>query len=328
MRRREFIAGIGSAVAWPVVARSQFGKKRALLGYLAGATQAEAADYIAVFLDALQGQGYIENRDFEIAYRFADRRFDKLPALAKELLALNPAVIITPTGDVAVLAIRAATQNIPIVCPTLGDPVRSGLIKSFNEPGGNITGISLIVEHLPQKQLQLAVEALPGISKFGVLVNISSGDIATLQQQETETAGAELGVTVLPATVHVPDDLDAAFRMLTDQGAGAVIVLNDGMFIVQRQRIVSLAFAARLPDLFSFRDGVVAGGLLSYGVNVRENFRKGAALVAKILEGASPANMPVEFPSKLELVINLKTAKSLYLTIPTSLLARADEVIE
>jgi putative ABC transport system substrate-binding protein len=160
------------------------------------------------------------------------------------------------------------------------------------------------------------------------LVNASSGDFAFLQQRETETAGVKLGVKILPATVRVPNDLDTAFRMLKERRASAVIILNDGMFVVQRQRIVSLASAARLPDLYSFRDGVIAGGLLSYGVNVRENFRKGAALVIKILEGASPAQMPVEFPSKLELVINLKTAKSLGLTIPPQLLARADEVIE
>jgi putative ABC transport system substrate-binding protein len=167
MKRRAFIAGLGGAAAWPMVARGQVGKKRALLGYLAGATQAEASEFIKILLDALQQQGRLENRDFDIAYRFADRRYDRLQPLAKELVALNPDVIITPSGEVAVLAIKEATQKIPIVCPTLGDPVRAGIISSFNQPGGNITGVSLIVEHLPQKQLELAVEALPGTSTFG-----------------------------------------------------------------------------------------------------------------------------------------------------------------
>ena len=333
MNRRAFIAGLGTAatVSLTLNVRSpvaQVNKKRALLGYLSTARQAEAAEGIKWLLDDLREQGYAEHRDFDIAYRFADRQYDRLEALGRELIDLNPDVIITPAGDRGVLAIKAATAQIPIISPTLGDPVRAGIISSFAKPGGNITGVSLIVEHLPQKQLQLAVEALPGISTYGLLINASSGDVAFLQQRETETASTELGVKVLPATVHVPDDLDAAFRRLKEGGAEAVIVSNDGMFVVQRQRIASLAAEARLPDLYSFRDGVIAGGLLSYGVNIRENFRKGAALVIKILEGASPAQMPVEFPSKLELVINLKTAKALSLTVPPSLLARADEVIE
>ena len=286
MKRRAFLTGLGGAVTSLMLdvhsTVAQVGKKRALLAYLAGATEAEAAEFIKIFLDGLREQGYIESRDFNMAYRFANRQYDRLQALAREVVDLNPDVIITPSGEVAVLAIKEATQKIPIVCPTLGDPVRAGIISSFNQPGGNITGVSLIVEHLPQKQLELAVEALPGTSTFGLLVNASSGDFAFLQQRETETASAELGVKILPATVRVPDDLDTAFRMLTERGARAVIVLNDGMFVVQRQRIVSLASAARLPDLYCFRDGVIAGGLLSYGVNVRENFHKGAALVVKI----------------------------------------------
>jgi putative ABC transport system substrate-binding protein len=328
MKRRAFMAGLSGAAAWPLVARAQVGKKRAFLGYLAGATQAEAAEFIKIFLDALQGQGYIESRDFDIAYRFADRRYDRLQPLAKELVALKPDVIITPSGDVAVLAIKAATQNIPIVSPTLSDPVRAGLINSFNQPGGNVTGVSTIVEHLSQKQLAVAAEALPGRSRFAVLINVTAGEATLLQKREIEEASSELGLTVVPASVQAPDDLDAAFQKLANQRAEAVIVLNEGMFVVQRQRIVDLATANRLPDVYPVRDAVVAGGLLSYGVSLHETFRKGAALVINILEGASPANMPVEFPSKLELVINLKTAKSLDLTIPPTVLARADEVIE
>jgi putative ABC transport system substrate-binding protein len=248
--------------------------------------------------------------------------------LARQLADLNPDVIITPAGDFAVRAIRAATLQIPIVSPTLGDPVHAGIINSFNQPGGNVTGVTTIVEHLPQKQLEFAVEALPGKMMFGALVNISSGETALFQQQELEAASNSLRVKVVFVPVRIPDDFDAAFRVLADQRVEAVIVPNDGMFVVQRRRIVALASAAGIPDIYTFRDAVVAGGFLSYGISLRENFRRAAALVVKILEGTPPSQLPVEFPTKFEVVVNLKAAKSLGLAVPPTLLARADEVIE
>ena len=248
--------------------------------------------------------------------------------MAQQIIDLNPDVIITPTGDVAALAIRAATQQIPIVSPTLTDPIRSGLIASFNRPGGNVTGISTIVEHLPQKQLELAVEALPGKTRFGVLVNLGAGEPAIEQQRQIEAASTTLNVSAMPVAVRAPDDLDAAFRTLAELGAQSVIVLQDGMLVTQRRRIVALASTARLPDIHSVRDAVIAGGFLCYGINLRENFLRAAALVAKILKGEAAADLPVEFPTKLDLVINAKTAKALGLEVPPTLLARADEVIE
>ena len=248
--------------------------------------------------------------------------------MAQQLIDLNPDVIITPTGDVAAVAIRAVTQQIPIVSPTFTDPVRSGLIANFNGPGGNLTGISTLVEHLPQKQLELAVEALPGKARFGVLVNLSAGEPAIEQQRKIEVASATLKVNAIPIAVKAPDDLEGAFQKLAEQRAEAVIVLQDGMLVTQRRRIVALAARQGLPDVHSVRDAVVAGGFLCYGINLRENFLRSAALVAKILTGDLPANLPVEFPTKLDLVINGKTAKALGLDVPPSLLARADEVIE
>jgi putative ABC transport system substrate-binding protein len=333
MKRREFITLVsGAAVTWPLAARgqqpSQRASKRSLLGYLAGATQANAAPYIGIFLDGLREQGYAENREFEIVYRFADGQYDRLQPLARQLVELNPDVIITPTGEVAVLAIRAATQKIPIVSPTLGNPVQSGLIKSFKEPGGNVTGISMIVEHLPQKQLELATSALPGKVKFGMLVNAHGGETAFLQQREVAAASVPLKVNVVTADVRAPDDLDVAFRRLSEQQVEAVIVPNDGMFVTQRRRIVSLASTARVPDIHAVRDAVIDGGFLSYGIDLRENFRRAAALVVKILNGTQPAQLPVEFPTKLQVTLNLKTAKALGLTLSPTVLALADEVIE
>jgi len=329
MKRREFITLLGGAAALNTrVARAQSGSKRISLGYLSGTIETEAKPFIGIFLEGLRRQGYIEGRDFEIAYRFAGGQYDQLKPLAQELVDLDPSVIITPTGDVAALAIRAVTQKIPIVSPTLTDPVRSGLIASFNRPSGNVTGISTIVEQLPQKQLELAVEALPHRARFGVLVNLDAGEPAIEQQRQIEAASSALRVSAIPVPVRTPDDLDAAFRTLAELRAQAVIVLQDGMLVTQRRRIVALASMARLPDIHSVRDAVIAGGFLCYGINLRDNFLRSAALVAKILKGERAANLPVEFPTKLDLVINTKTAKALGLTVPPTLLARADEVIE
>jgi putative ABC transport system substrate-binding protein len=328
MRRREFITLLGGAALSTQAALAQNTTKRASLGYLSGTFETEAKPFIGIFLEGLRRQGYIEGRDFAIAYRFAEGQYDQLRPLAQQLVDLNPDVIITPTGDVAALAIRAVTRQIPIVSPTLTDPVRSGLIASFNRPGGNVTGISTLVEELPQKQLELAVEALPGKVRFGVLVNLGAGEPAIEQQRKIEAACATLRVSAIPVAVRTPDDLDAAFRKLAEARAQAVIVLQDGMLVTQRRRIVALASKERLPDIHSVRDAVIAGGFLCYGINLRENFLRSAALVAKILKGDSAANVPVEFPTKLDLVVNAKTAKALGLEIPPTLLARADEVIE
>jgi len=327
IRRREFITLLGGTLVTQA-AMAQSTPKRVLLGYLSGTFETEAKPFIGIFLEGLRRQGYIEGREFDIVYRFAEGQYEQLRTLAQQLVDLNPDVIITPTGDVAALAIRAVTQQIPIVSPTLTDPVRSGLIASFNRPGGNVTRISTLVEQLPQKQLELAVEALPGKASFGVLVNLGAGEPAIEQQRQIEAASATLKVSAIPVAVRAPEHLDAAFRTLAEVRAEAVIVLQDGMLVTQRRRIVALASKARLPDIHSVRDAVIAGGLLCYGINLRESFLRSAALVAKILKGDSAANLPVEFPTKLDLVVNTKTAKTLGIEIPPTLLARADEVIE
>ncbi|HXQ49884.1 MAG TPA: ABC transporter substrate-binding protein [Stellaceae bacterium] len=326
--RRTVLAVLAPIGLRPYRAIAQAAAKRPVIGGLYGATEAVASEFIGIFLGGMRDLGYVEGRDFDLVNRFANGQFERLPGLANELIELNPAVIVTPTGEIAAFALRAASKTVPIVSPTLSDPVRSGLVASFARPGGNVTGISNVVEHLSQKYIELALLVLPGVAKIGILLNLDAGKTTSIQRAEMEEAAAKFGVQTQTADAHVPGDLEAAFRTLADGHAGIVVVGNDGMFVTQRQRINALAAVVRLPCIYPAREFVADGGLISYGTNLRENFRRAAVYVVKILKGASPADLPVEFPTKLELVINLKTAKTLGITIPPTLLARADEVIE
>jgi ABC-type uncharacterized transport system substrate-binding protein len=218
------------------------------------------------------------------------------------------------------------TQTIPIICPLLADPIRFGLIASEPRPGGNVTGVLFRVDGLAGKQLEFVLQVIPNATSVGMLVNVASGTI--IDRQEVEQAAQKLGLKLIPAEVRAPDDLDAAFQALVNNRVQAAVMLVDGMFFNERERIATLAVAARLPVIYGFRDHVDAGGLISYGVNLAANFHRAATYVVKILKGAKPDDLPVEFPTKLELVINLRTAKALGLTISPTLLATADEVIE
>jgi putative ABC transport system substrate-binding protein len=245
--------------------------------------------------------------------------------LAKEVIQLKPAVILA-TVVPSVVALKEQTQTIPIVCPFLADPIRYSLIANESRPGGNVTGVLFRVEGLAGKQLELAIELIPHLVKVGLLVNVATQ--TTVDRQEAEAACQRVGIELIPAEVRVPDDLDNAFKTLAKENVQALIVLVDGMFFSERQRIAELASAARLPTIYPFRDHVDAGGLISYGVNLAECFHRAAGYVVKILQGSNPGDLPVEFPTKLELVINNKAAKALGLTIPPSVIVRADEVIE
>jgi putative ABC transport system substrate-binding protein len=276
-------------------------------------------------MEGLRELGYVEGGNIDVAYRFADGHLDRFPALAEELIRLTPEVIVAAVTPAAVAA-RRLTQTIPIVCPLLANPIDLGLIASMSRPGGNVTGIMFRIDDLAGKQLELAAQLVPALARVGLIVNIASGVI--IDRQEAESAGKQLGIGLVSAEVREPNDLDVAFQMLSNEHVQAVIVLVDGMLFQERERIAQLAASARLPAVYAFRQHVDAGGLLSYGVNLAENFRRAATYVVKILKGAKPADLPVEFPNKLELIINLKTAKALGLDIEPTLLARADEVIE
>ncbi len=275
-------------------------------------------------MEGMRELGYVEGGNIDVAYRFADGHLELLPSLAEELIQLTPRVIVAAVTPAAVAA-RRLTQTIPIVCPILADPIDLGLISSMSRPGGNVTGLMSRIDDLIGKQIELAAQLVPVLVRLGLIVNVASSDIA---RREVESASKRLGVKLVSAEVREPSDLDTAFKLLSNEHVQAIVILGDAMLFQERRRVAELAAAARLPAVYGFRDHVDAGGLISYGVNYAENFRRAAIYVVKILKGAKPSDLPVEFPNKLELIINLKTAKALGLDISPTLLARADEVIE
>ena len=242
------------------------------------------------------------------------------------MIYFAPKVIVAGLTPAAVAAKRL-TLDIPIVCPILSNPIDLGLIAGMSRPGGNVTGLMSRIDDLVGKQIEFAAQLIPGLATVGLIVNVATSD-AVIGRQEVERAGKRLRVNLVSAEVREPHDLDMAFQLLSNGQVQAVVILSDAMLFQERERVSELAAAARLPAVYGFRDHVDAGGLMSYGVNYPDNFRRAATYVAKILKGAKPSDLPVEFPNKLELVINLKTAKALGLDIPPALLARADEVIE
>jgi len=327
MRRREFITLLGGATAWPVAARAQVSAKRPLVGWLFSGSQNNIFESLQrAFLQRLNELGYVEGRHFDTIYRFANGDGSRMPVLAGELVRLKPNVIFT--GSVpATFAVKQATTTIPIVCASLQDPVSLGLVASYASPGGNITGIASNLPGLPGKRLEIIRELIPSATKIGLLVNINNQGHAA-QQRETEAAATMLAVKIIPAEVRMPADIDTAFRVLSQERVDMVIVLLDFMFFNEGRRIGALAAAARLPTMYAWRENVEAGGLISYGVNDSDNYRLAASYVVKILKGAEPRDLPVKFPNKLEMVINLNTARALGLTVPPTLIFRADEVIE
>ena len=279
-----------------------------------------------LFCKGCASRGHIEGRDIDIVYRYADGYAQRLPTLAEELVRLKPNVILAPATAQAVAA-KNATTTIPIVTPALADAVHLGLVASEARPKGNVTGITPYVAGLPAKQIELAREVVPRARKIGVLGDINDPKAAP-QWLELQDAGRALGIDVIAAEARTPNDLAGAFQALADQRPDAVIVLQTSMLLSERRKIAELEAATRLPVIYGYREHVVDGGLISYGVDLRDCFRRSAVYVVKILNGTAPGDLPVEFPTKVELIINLKTARALGIEIPPTLLARADEVIE
>jgi putative ABC transport system substrate-binding protein len=322
--RREFITLLGgAAVAWPLAARAQDSHK--LIGYLTGATQ-PPNPYSDIFLQGMRELGYVEGRGFDITYRGSDGYQDRLPTLAKDLVRLKPDVILANAVD-SVVALRKETRTIPIVSPALADAVHLGLIASEARPAGNVTGIEPYVAGLPAKQMELAREIIPRASNVGVLTNLQDPK-APPQAQELEAAARALQVKIVPSDVSRPDEIESALEVLASRRVDVVIVLQTSMLVGKTRQIAEAALAKRLPTVYGYRDHVIAGGLVSYGVDLRWCFHRAAYFVDKILRGAAPGDLPVEFPTKMVLAVNLKTAKALGLDVPATLLARADEVIE
>jgi putative tryptophan/tyrosine transport system substrate-binding protein len=329
MRRRSFLSLLGGAAAvWPAAARAQQRRIPARIGYLSP-NLAPSPNQLEAFRRGMNDLGWVEGRTFVIDFRDAQGKSERLPALAAELAALGPDVIVAPTTLPALAAARAS-QTIPIVFPIASDPVGSGLITSLARPGGNITGFSLLTADLAGKCLDLLVQAVPKASSVAVLWQPSahpdSTDKALLRQ--VETVGQGLGRRLHFVEARGVEDFEGAFSKMTMLGADALTVLTASLFNQHRKRVVDLAATNRLPAIYSLRESVDAGGLMSYGPNLVDMFRRSAAYVDRILKGTNPSDLAVEQPTKFEMVLNLRTAKALGLTIPPLVLAQIDEVIE
>jgi putative ABC transport system substrate-binding protein len=327
MRRRELIKlASTAAVLWPHAGLAQALPRRLLIAWLSGGTRTASEPFTGSFLQGMWDLGYVEGRDFDMAHRFSDGLQERLPTLADEVVRLKPDIILAAAVGQAVVA-RNATTTIPIVCPALADAVHLGLIAGEARPGGNVTGIEPYVAGLPAKQMELAREIVPGASRVALLTDLEDPK-ASPQARELESAARTLEVKIVTADASRPDKIDGALQTLANDRADVVIVLQTSMLLSQSRRIAELALAKRLPTVYGYREHVIAGGLISYGVDLRWCYHRGAYFVDKILHGTPPGNLPVEFPTELMLTINLKTASALGMAVPPTLLGRADEVIE
>jgi putative ABC transport system substrate-binding protein len=329
VERREFLLAWATILAAPFAAQAQPADRVARIGYLAVSLAANPASHDA-FRQGLRDLGYVEGRNVLMEYRDANGKDDRLPSLAAELAALKVDVIVTNGGTLAALAAQRATKALPIVFVAAGEPVSSGLVTSLARPGSNVTGLSLLFPELVGKCLEQLKLAVPGVSRMAVLEQPGAVPERTRKEilNGADVAARALGVRLQIVGAQTPADIDGAFSEVRRARANGLAVLSTPMFASERRRIVDLAAKGRLPTVYSFRVYVDAGGLMSYGPSVPEMSRRAAVYVDKILKGAKPADLPVEQPTKFELVINSKTAKALGLTIPPSLLARADQVIE
>ncbi len=298
----------------------------ARIGWLSTGSTTSHGLLLEGFREGLRELGYTEGKNIAIEYRWAEGRVDRLPQLATELVQLKVDVLVT-AGSPGILAAKQATTTIPIVMALGGDPVGSGYVASLARPGGNITGLSNLAEDLVAKLLELLMKAVPGVSRVAVLSNPANPAHASFRRVIQGAAGT-MGVKLLPVNASGPREFDGAFATMIREHAGGLVELPDPMFLTERNRLTGLANQNRLPAIYGFREHAAAGGLMAYGVNLRDSYRRAATYVDKILKGAKPADLPVEQPTKFELVINLKTAKALGLTIPPSVLVRADQVIE
>jgi putative tryptophan/tyrosine transport system substrate-binding protein len=328
MRRIGLVILAVSLALAPLEAEAQQAAKVPRIGYL-GLNRAAYPHLHEAFLQGLRDLGYVEGRNVVIEYRDAEGKSERLPALAAELVALKVDVIVAPS-TLPALAAKQATRTLPIVFASVSDPVSSGLATSLARPGGNLTGLSDLTPELVGKCLELLKQAVPGVGRVAVLWQPGAFDERTEKDmlKATEVAARALGVRLQFVEARGPDDFDRAFSDMTSARGGALTVLPTAMFFNERRRLVDLAAKYRLPTVFGYREGVDAGGLMSYGPSIPDLWRRAATYVDKILKGAKPADLPVEQPTKFELVINLKTAKALGLTIPQTLLQRADQVIE
>jgi putative tryptophan/tyrosine transport system substrate-binding protein len=326
VKRREAIALLGGAAAWPLAARAQQ-PAMPVIGFLNSASPEPFARMVAAFRQGLNETGYVEGQNVAIEYRWAEGQYDRLPALAANLVERQVALIVAGGGAVTARAARAATATIPIVFSMGDDPVKLGFVNNLNLPGGNLTGVSLLTTGLEAKRLEVLHEAVPGASVIGLLINSNFPDVET-QLKDVPAAARVLGLQITVLNANSERDIDTAFATLVQQRVGALLVASSPFFSGRREQLVALATRHAIPAIFEWPEFVALGGLMSYGTNLADGYRQVGIYAGKILKGVKPADLPVQQLVKVELVINLKTAKTLGLTFPLSLLGRADEVIE
>ena len=327
MKRREFITLLGGVAAtWPLAARAQQPAKP-VIGFLRNSTAASSAPHVTAFLRGLNETGYVDGQNVAIEYRWAEDQNDRLPALAADLVRRRVAVIAAVGGTATALAAKTATSSIPVVFELGGDPVKLGLVASLNRPGGNLTGIALFSNLLGPKRIEILHTLVPKVAVIGVLVNPNNPDAVTEAMQAREAAHS-LGMQGHVLNASNEREIDAAFVKLVQLRAGALAVVANPLFSARRDQLLTLAARHGIPAIYAFRDYALAGGLISYGESLADAFRQVGVYTGRILKGEKPADLPVMQSTKVEFTINLKTARSLGLTISLPLLGRADEVIE
>jgi putative tryptophan/tyrosine transport system substrate-binding protein len=324
--RRDLIALLGStAAAWPLAAQAQ--QPMPVIGFLSSRSPGESAGLVAAFRDGLRETGFVEGRNLAIAFRWAEAHYDRLPVLAAELVGLPVTVLFSAGGPPSAFAAKAATSTIPIVFSAVFDPVEIGLVLSLNQPGGNITGMAVFNARLGEKRIELTKELIPTAGTIGYLLN-PSNQVSELESKGALAAARALGIELRILNATSENELDTVFPALAKLPAGALVVSGEPFFHSQRERIVGLCSRYGVSAVYAWREYVVAGGLMTYGTDLPNSYRQAAIYAGSVLKGEKPANLPVMQPTKFQLNINLKTARALGLTVPPTLLARADEVIE
>jgi putative ABC transport system substrate-binding protein len=324
LRRREFIGLLSGAAAWPLAARAQQ-PAMPVIGFLNSALSREYAHVAAAFRQGLSEAGYVEGRNVLVEYRYAENHYDRLPALAADLVRREVTVIAANTP--AAPAAKKETTTIPIVFVTASDPVAAGFVASLNRPGGNLTGVALLNDEIGAKRLQMLHEMIPTATVIALLINPTHPS-AEIQTRDVQAAARTLGLQLHPLHASTEREFDTTFSTLLQRRVGALMIGSDGFLINRSEQLAALALRHAVPAIFLYREFVATGGLMSYGSSLTDGYRLMGVYTGRILKGEKPADLPVQQPTKLDLIINLQTAKALGLTVPPSLLVRADELIE